>query len=234
MIAQLEEEEKSMVEGLDFQSLDTMESKTDLWLQKRMGRFTASEFHRLMGYEDKPELPKGGQTYATEVAVETLLTGPEPGYSNDTMDRGNDIEPEAMEKFMEATGLKVEKYGDDQEFVELGKNIGATPDGRILPDGGVEGKAPNAKTHFFYLTNLKDANDLKKHCSNYYWQIQGSMFVTGATYWYFFSYDPRYANPEHRMHILKIERNDVDIEKLKRRIQLAVAFRNQELRKLNG
>lgn len=234
MIAVLEEKEKQIVGGLDFQSLETLESKTDLWLKKKMGRFSGSEFHRLMGYEDKPEFPKGAETYATEKAVETLLTDPEPSYSNESMDRGSELETESVVEFMERTGLKVTKYGEDQEFVELGKHVGCTPDGRIGEDGGIEGKCPNSKTHFFYLLNLKDADDLKKHCKNYYWQCQGNMYVTGAKYWYFFSYDPRYENPRHKMLILKIKRNDEDIDKLKGRLKQGIEFKNQMISKLNG
>tara|TARA_R110002167_G_scaffold81296_6_gene222717 strand:+ start:5980 stop:6693 length:714 start_codon:yes stop_codon:yes gene_type:complete len=234
MIAQLQEKEKMIVEGLDFQSLDIMESKTDLWLKKKMGRFSGSEFHRLMGYEDKEDFPSGAETYATEKAVETLLSDPEPSYSNDAMDRGSQTETESVLHFMEVTGLKVEKYGEEQEFVELGKHVGCTPDGRIGHDGGIEGKCPNAKTHFFYLLNLRTAEDLKKHCKNYYWQCQGNMYVTDSKYWYFFSYDPRFENPKHKMLILKIERNDEDIEKLKRRLKQAIEFKNKMIRQLNG
>lgn len=234
MIAELKEKEKQLVEGLDFQSLDTMESKTDLWLKKKMGRFSGSQFHRLMGYEDKDELPKGGETYAMEMAVESLLSDPEPSYSNDNMDRGSDTERESVEYFMEVTGLKVEKYADQQEFVELGKHVGCTPDGLIGDDGLIEGKCPLAKTHFFYLINVKNADDLKKHCKDYYWQVQGNMYVTGRKYAYWYSFDPRFKDPKHRLHLIKVERNDTDIEKLVKRIQLGIAHKNDMIRKLNA
>lgn len=234
MIAQLEEKDKEVLGGLDFNSLESLESKTDLWLKKRMGRFSGSEFHRLMGYEDKPEFPKGAETYAMEKAVESLLMEPEPGYSNDAMDRGSETEKESVEYFMEITGLKVEKYADEQEFVELGKHVGCTPDGIIGEDCGIEGKCPNAKTHFFYLLNLKTQEDLKKHCKNYYWQCMGNMYVTDSKSWYFFSYDPRFADSKNRMLILKIERNEEDIEKLKRRIKQAIEYKKQMIRQLDA
>lgn len=234
MVTELLEKEQEVVKGLDFESLDQLESKTDIWLKKKMGRFSASKFHRLMGYEDKGEFPKGAETYATEKAVESLLTDPEPSYSNDVMNRGNDIETEAVEYFMQKTGLTVTKFGEDQEFVELGKHVGSTPDGRIGEKGGVEGKSPNAKTHFFYLLNLENAEDLKKHCKNYYWQCQGNMYVTDSNFWYFYSYDPRFRDEKHRMLILRIERDEEDIEKLKARLKLAIVFKNKKLRELNG
>ena len=234
MIAELQEKEKQLVEGLDFQSLDTMESKTDLWLKKRMGRFSGSEFHRLMAYEDKDVFPKGAETYAMEKAVESLLSDPEPSYSNDDMERGSETEIESVAHFMEVTGLQVEKYGEEQEFVELGKHVGCTPDGLIGDDGLIEGKCPKAKTHFFYLINIKDQTTLKKHCSNYYWQCQGNMYVTDRKYCYWFSYDPRFKDVKNRIHIIKVERNEADIEKLKNRIQMAIAKKNELIRKLNA
>lgn len=234
MITVLEEKEKKALEGMDFHSLEALESKTDLWLKKKMGRFSGSEFHRLMGYEDKPEFPKGAETYATEKAVETLLSDPEPSYSNDVMDRGSETEKESVAFFMDVTGLTVVKYADEQEFVELGKHVGCTPDGLIGDDGLIEGKCPNAKTHFFYLLNLKSPEDLKKHCKNYYWQVQGNMYVTDRKFAYFFSYDPRFEDPKHKMFFLKVERNETDIEKLKGRLKQAIAFKLKMINQLNG
>ena len=205
--------------------------KEQEWLQKRRGRFTASEFHRLMGYEDKDEFPKGAETYALDKAVESL-TAESDSYTNESMERGSDKEVEGVEYFMDITGIEVIKYGKQQEFIELGKDVGATPDGIILPDGGIEGKAPNSKTHFFYLTNLKTIEDLKRHCKNYYWQMQGSMYVTGAKYWYFFSYDERFKDPKHRLFFMKVERNDEDIAKLKSRLLKAISTRNNYIKQL--
>lgn len=219
--------------GLDFEALDSLESKTQQWLQKRRGRFTASEFHRLMGYRSKPDFPKGAETYAMEKAVEALTTESDY-FSNAAMEHGNAHEVEAVEYFMEVTGLTVEKYGNDQEFVELGDDVGCTPDGRIGINGGYEGKAPNSKTHFFYLTNVKNAADLEKHCSNYFWQVVGSMYVTGADFWYWVSYDPRFKKPEHRMHIVKIERDEKAIEDLKRRLRQGIRYRNDKIKELDA
>lgn len=231
MLAALQPTEKEVIAGLDFQSLATLENKTALWLKKRQGRFTASEFHRLMGYENKDGLSKGARSYAFEKATETLLSEPLPSYHSKAMERGSQLETEAMEHFIQRTGLQVEKYGDNQEFVTLGQHVGCTPDG-ILPGGGVEGKAPEAKTHLFYLLHIKNACDLKKHAKEYYWQLMGSMYVTHGQYWHFFSYDPRFSNPKHRMLLLRVERNEEDIEKLQRKLQLAIAFKNEILEKL--
>ncbi|TYP71519.1 lambda exonuclease family protein [Aquimarina intermedia] len=226
-------EMENEVQGLDFNSLNALPSKHDLWLESKRGVFSASEFHRLMGYEDKPDFPKGAETYAMEKAIETL-TIKEEGYTNDIMQRGNELEIDAMHEFMRITGLEVTKFGADQEFLTIGKHVGCTPDGIIKGLAGVEGKAPNSKTHFNYLTTIKNQNDLKKVCKDYYWQCQGGMYVANLPLWYFFSYDPRFKNPAHQMHIIKVHRNDEDIEKLKPRLKTAISVKLDYIKKLNG
>lgn len=204
------------------------------WFHKRRGRFTASEFHRLMGYEDNPkydtELTKGGTSYAYEKYLETITEAGER-YRNESMDRGNELEGEAAIRFMEETGLEVANTGDEQEFIELGEHVGCTPDGLVGDDAGLETKCPDSKTHDNYLTNIVDQESFKKVCKDYYYQIQGSMYVTGRSHWYFVSYDPRFKDKEEQLLILRIERNEEDIEKLKTRLRLAIGLKLSLLKK---
>lgn len=208
--------------------------KEEEWMSKRRGRFTASEYHRLMGYEDSPkydfELTKGGKSYAYDKYLETIADKGE-SYKNASMDRGNELEAEAAERFMEETGIEVEALGDNQEFCELGEYLGCTPDGIIEPNGGLETKCPDSKTHDHYLTNITDQESFKKTCKDYYWQIQGSMYVTGRDHWYFVSYDPRFHYKGEQILILKVERNEEDINKLKGRLRLAIGYRLSLLKK---
>jgi hypothetical protein len=218
---------------LNFNSLAEFKSesqtKTDAWLESRRGKFTASEFHKLMGYEDKDDFPKGAETYALDKAIEILTIREDDNWTSTAMDWGNSNEKEAVETFMKALNLEVSNYGDNQEFQELGDNIGCTPDGLIGTDSGIETKCPNSKTHFQYL-KLKDQLQFKKECKNYYWQIQGSMYVTGRSSWYFVSFDPRFKDDSKRLSVLKIERNDIDIDKLKTRLTQAIKKRNEHLK----
>ncbi|MDB0602132.1 YqaJ viral recombinase family protein [Tenacibaculum maritimum] len=232
-LAEIEKDAK----GLDFESLSNLKSesqeKINAWLESRRGKFTASEFHRLMGYEDKDTFPKGAETYAIDKAIEILTVRDEESYTNASMDWGNLNEKDAVEKFMEDIGLEVYNYGENQEFQTLGDNIGCTPDGLISTDGGIETKCPNSKTHFSYL-KLKNQDQFKKECKNYYWQIQGSMYVTNRKYWYFISYDPRYKDDNKQLKVLKISRNDEDIQKLKGRLIQAIKYRDTQLKSITN
>ncbi|CAA0196492.1 YqaJ recombinase family protein [Tenacibaculum maritimum] len=229
LLEQIEKEAK----GLDFESLSALKSESQekhiAWFESRRGKFTASEFHRLMGYEDKQDFPKGADTYVLEKVLEILTIRDEDTYSNANMDWGNLNEKEAVERFMEEFELEVEKYGEEQEFIQLGNNIGCTPDGLISSIKGVEVKCPKSMTQLSRL-KIKDQEQFKKECKNYYWQIQGSMYITGRASWYFVSYDPRFKSKYHQLKVIEINRNDEDIKKLKSRLQEAIKKRDKYLK----
>lgn len=223
------------VESIGFDALDNLKGKEEQWLDLRKGKFTASEFVRLMGYEDKTSLPDGALTYIKECALE-LLTNDirEKRYSSSKLDWGHEWEAEAAEEFMKETGIEVVRYGRQQEFIVKGEDVGATPDGIIeqsnIVVGGIETKCPDAKTHLEYMETLTISN-FKEKLKKYYWQIQGCMYVTGANYWYFISFDPTFKNPEKRLFYLKIERNDDDIRKLRTRLSMGIKLKNQIVEK---
>lgn len=208
------------------------EEKRAAWKIKRGKKFTSSKCSVLMTYEnDIDTFPKGAMTYVEEVVIDILTDGKgKKEFKNDSMDRGSNTELEAIGRAELELGLKFYATGDDQDFIELCSYFGGTPDGLFNEDGLIEVKCPDSKTHLFYLRNLKNAADLKKHCANYYWQIQGNFLATGRNIAYFISYDDRFTNPEHQILILKIERNDEDIEKLKKRLAMAERHKQQLLK----
>ncbi len=55
---------------------------------------------------------------------------------------------------------------------------------------------------------------MKKSKSQYYWQIQGEIWVTGADFGYFVSFDPR-TTGDKRLHYVKIDRDEKAIEELR-------------------
>lgn len=197
------------------------------WLKLRLGKFTASEFHRLMAYQGKPELPKGGQTYAIEKAIEILTDSQPDGYISPAMQWGIDHEAEAIQAFMDATGIEVSNHGHRQVFLQMGPDIGGTADGLIPKlSSGVEIKCPKSKTHLDYM-EITCADDLKVIAPEYYWQCQGLMKINMChSHWYFVSYDPRFRIPSLRLHVAKIERCDLDIEDLMDRLDMAIKHRD--------
>lgn len=232
---QLSDDELEEIQALDLKGLDTLEakeSKREIWLKQRQGKFTSSNVYKLMTYEnDLEKLPKGAISYTEEIALEILTNGmSREEYSNPAMERGNEKEIEAIERFEAEKGIECYQTGENQEFIEFCNYFGGTPDGLCNDDELIEVKCPKPKTHFFNIKNLKTEQDLKKHYPEYYWQIQGNLLATNRTGAYFISYDDRFLEPKHQILILKIERNNEDIKKLEKRLQMAENYKKEFLK----
>ena len=205
--------------------IKTREEIKSEWLKQRLGKFTASEFHRLMAYPNKAELSAGAITYIMEKVAESLVEPPDTdGFTSYDMQWGLDHEAEAVQAFTDKTGLVVYKHGLAQELITMNEHVGCTPDDLINSTSGLELKCPKSVTHISYWA-IKNSDDLKKHCPNYYWQVQGSMMITGREEWYFASFDPRFINPLHRLHIAKIALNIEDVVLLSNRLKMAIALK---------
>jgi len=230
-------EQSILNSGVDLAGLEksapikTAEEFRKEWLLERTGKFTASEFYKLVTYPKKTELSKGAITYITEKAVELLTVFSGDGFVSWDMRWGIDNELGAIKEFERATGIKITHTGVNQEFITIGNNIGGTPDGLINTDSGAEIKCPKSTTHFTYL-EIHTQEDLKRVCADYYWQIQGLLFITGRKSWYFISYDPRYKNEKQRLHFIKVKPKLADQVFLYGRLEMAISYRDYLLLKM--
>lgn len=233
-------EQSILKNGVDLASmsrstpLKTAEEIRRDWLLKRVGKFTASEFYRLITPLTKKDiangelLTKGGRTCVEEKAVEELAELVEDSYISSSMQWGIDNELGAIKAFENRTGIKTKNTGVKQKFLTLGLSIGGTPDGLIRKLSGIEVKCPNSTTHFKYR-KIKTTEDLKKNKPEYYWQIQGLMMIAKTNTWFFVSYDPRYKEKIHQLHYIEIKRNQEDIDFLMERLKTAIKLKNQLL-----
>ena len=122
------------------------------------------------------------------------------------MQHGNDFEGQAILKYMEVTGAKVE-YA--QKFIKLDDFIGGTPDGFIGEDGLIEVKCPfNGGNHLKSLLTNEIYNP------EYLYQIQGYLWVTNRKWCDFVTYDPDLIEGL-QINIIRIERDDQLIEAIK-------------------
>lgn len=179
--------------------------------QKRLGKPSGSENHKLMGIKG---FGKTGETYITEKATERLTGVPvNNDFSSAATQWGIDHEPEAIKYFEAATGLKI----NSSDTIDNDKTVG-TPDGLI--DGqkvGFEIKCPyNSGNHTKNLL-MCNADDLLKLRPEYYWQVVTYMWLTGYKEWKFCSYDPRFKGSK-RMLILNITLNEDHLKRLQERI----------------
>jgi hypothetical protein len=148
--------------------------------------------------------PTGKASSSADAYINELIaqkiTGEIPEfYKNAAMERGNELEPAAKALY---------EFTRDVEVVEVGLCLhdtlecGASPDGLVGDDGGIEIKCPLPHTHVGYL---KDG----KVPTKYIPQIQGCLWITEREWWDFMSYHPSMEDL-----IVRVYRDEAYIKKM--------------------
>lgn len=110
-------------------------------------------------------------------------TGPaEIGYISPAMQRGIELEPLAVRRYEEEYFSTVERVG----YVSEGEYLGASPDGLIGDDGGIEVKCPEAAEFVRFLDTMEPDK-------GHYAQVQWCLYITGREWWDFIYYHPEFA-----------------------------------------
>lgn len=151
------------------------------WIQQRVGHATASRFKDVMAKLKGGGPAQARKDYMSELVCECLTSQPVTKFSNAAMAWGTEMEPEARQAYIIATGNEV----DEVSFIRHSKlRCGASPDGIVNLEGCLEIKCPNSTTHMETLI----ADEVpEQHTA----QIQGQMWITGYQWCDFVSYDPR-------------------------------------------
>lgn len=181
-----------------------MEQGSIEWLALRAGKFTGSRFADLMATTRSGPSASRANLIVT-LALEILTGEPEQTYQNDAMRRGTELEPFARGAYEAHTGELVEQVA----FVEhqTMPYVGVSPDGLLGSDGLIEIKCPASQAK--HLAALRDGS----HATEYRWQIQGQLWVTGRQWCDAVSYDPRF--PEGlQLAIRRVERDEKAIKEL--------------------
>ena len=161
--------------------LDDLEQGSDLWLDARRGIITASVVGQLITPQTvKAASNDKSRALVAQLAAERITGRSESVFVNDDMMRGTLHEPFARDRYAEVHGVEVQQVGfairDD-----FGFRLGASPDGLVGEEGGVEIKCPRAKTHI--QTILTDAVPVYNMA-----QVQATLLVTGREWWDFVSF----------------------------------------------
>lgn len=192
--------------------IHTFEQHTEEWYKVRMGKFTASSFKDLFS---KPN------TITYEKAIyrpvfERLTDESPESFSNEWMQRGNELEESARLQYEFESGNSVEQVG----FVDLNEWVGCSPDGLIGDDGLLEIKCPAYNTHMNYLLSGKLP-------STYKWQVHGQLWVTGRQWCDFFSYYPKL-----KPFVIRVERDEKLINELEETVESAIEKAKEILNKI--
>jgi len=168
------------------------------WYSARAGLPTASNFNRIVTSKGEPSTQQ--KKYLFQLAGERITGEKEETYQNAHMLRGTELEEEARLLYSITTGLSVETVG--LCYPSDKKLIGASPDGLVGYEGGIEVKCPSLAVHAEYLLN-------NKLPTSYTQQVQGLMFVTDRKWFDFVSYFPGM-----KILIVRVERDAAFIARL--------------------
>lgn len=171
------------------------------WFQARLGRLTGSRAADMLATIKSGEAA-ARRDLRTQLVVERLTgTVQEDGFINAAMQWGIDQEPAAFAAYESLTGLVARRTGFLAHTSHL---VGCSLDGHVGDfDGICEFKCPKSATHLRYLKGDSVPAD-------YLPQIRHNLWVSGAAWCDFLSFDPRF--PAHLQTMLvRVQAADVDV-----------------------
>lgn len=157
------------------------QQKSLMWEVARSSIPTASEFDQLV--TPKWEIRKGQMplSYLHRKLAAKWLGGPLPSsFKSFAVDEGNILEEEALPWANLELDTEIDRIG----FITTDdRRAGCSPDG-MMGEFGIEIKCPGPAAQVEYLLNNTVPDE-------YLGQVQGSIYITGAPFWYFVSYHRR-------------------------------------------
>lgn len=174
-----------------------MEQHTPEWWASRVGKVTASRIGDLMARTQKGwGAPR--RHYLAEKVAERVTGKPRDQRRVASLDQRLEMEPDARIAYEFYSDNQVEQVG----FIDHPRipNAGASPDGLIALDGGMEIKCPDTATHIDIITGGQIDRD-------YLLQCQFGMACTDREWWDFVSFDPNMPE-ELKLYVQRVERND--------------------------
>jgi len=187
---------------------------SDEWIAARLGIPSASMYGKIITTQGKWSTQ--ADTYINQLVAEKLTGEQTPFYQNEHMARGTELEPDARKMYEFIKDVEVQEVGfclhDTLE-------AGASPDGLIGEDGGLEIKCPAPATHVEYLRGGKLPSKYKQ-------QVMGCLWITGREWWDFMSY-----HPSMKPLIVRVERDEDYIAELEACVSKAVELIEENVEK---
>lgn len=149
------------------------EQNSPEWFEARRGLPTASNFAAILAKGEG----KMRRTYMLKLAGEVITGELAESFSNEHTERGHAMEDEARDLYAFETGAELQRVGFVRNTgIIPGRVIGCSPDSLMGDDGGLEIKTK--LPHLLIDVILKD-----KFPAEHYAQVQGTLWVTGRTWW---------------------------------------------------
>lgn len=159
--------------------IHNIEQQSEAWHEIRCGRVTGTRFKALVAKETTDTY----KDLVTNIACEIITNRAEETYSNANMEKGLETEPIARKEYEVLFDTEVKTVGfitpeEDHKYYDW---IGISPDGLLSDNGLLEIKCPLMRTHLEYI-------EADKLPSEYRYQVQGQLFVSGLAYCDFMSF----------------------------------------------
>lgn len=171
---------------------------TPEWMDLRLGNPGASNASKIL--TTRGERSKQAEEYILQLAGELVAGKQEETYKSFHMTNGLDREEEARSVYAMEYEVDIEQvalvYKDDRKMFH------ASPDGLIGLNSGIEIKCPMLKTHIKYLFD-------KRLPTDYFSQVQMTLYICEREYWQFLSY-----YPDLPIFTIKCERDEKYISRL--------------------
>ena len=158
-------------------AFDENEQGSEGWFKARLGLPTASHFSTILatGRDDETSITRTGYMY--RLAGEIITGEPtEESFASKAMQRGKAMEAEAVADYERRKGIQIKRVGLATNFSGL-KRCGASPDGIVGFDGGLETKTMRPDLMIPLL--LKGSQMPPAHVA----QVQGNMHVLERNWW---------------------------------------------------
>jgi putative phage-type endonuclease len=188
--------------------------RTPEWDAVRLGRITASALADLMPAKSKPadSWTETQSRILYTIAAERMTGQRKDSFETRAIQWGRETEQLARAVYEIDSGSMVEEVG----FIELDEWVGCSPDGLVDDDGLVELKCPNSDTHLQYRTIAGRLSD------EYFWQVQGQLWISGRSWCDLCSFDPRFLDASKRLHVVRLLPDADAFERIAARVASAV------------
>lgn len=154
-----------------------VEQGTPEWFEVRKGKMTASHATAIAN------CGKGLDTYILELMAESYSSGEEESFTSKDTKRGIELEPLAREMYALENDLEITEVG----FMEFNEYVGASPDGLVGKDGGIEIKSIEDVKYFKHLLYGDSEID-----SGHNWQVQMNLLISKRKWWDLIYYNPNF------------------------------------------
>ena len=162
-----------------------VEQRSDEWFELRQKYILSASGAQAIGNQGK-----GLESLCWDKIAEKYSSATRIQYTNNDMERGVELEPQAISIYELKTGNKVDQIGfvTDDKISKVG---GASPDGAVGKDGNIEVKC-FADTKYFKMVVEYNKTGSFEIESGYQWQVQMQMLFTNTKWTDFIAYNPNY------------------------------------------